>query len=46
MNADLSNTQLKSKYNKGTQILLCIIGIFNKYAWVVPFKEKKRYHNY
>ena len=33
--------QLISKYNKGVRILLCVIDIFNKYAWVVPLKDKK-----
>ena len=31
--------QLLSKYNKG--ILLCVIDIFSKYAWVVSLKDKK-----
>ena len=33
--------QLLSKYNKGIRFLLCVIDIFNKYAWVVPLKDKK-----
>ena len=33
--------QLLSKYNKGIRFLLCAIDIFNKYAWVVPLKDKK-----
>ena len=33
--------QLLTKYNKGTRFLLCVIDIFSKYAWVVPFKDKK-----
>ena len=33
--------QLLSKYNKGIRFLLCVIDIFSKYAWVVPFKDKK-----
>ena len=33
--------QLLSKYNKGIRFLLCVIGIFSKYAWVVPLKGKK-----
>ena len=33
--------QLKSKLNKGFRFLLCVIDIFSKYAWVVPFKDKK-----
>ena len=37
----LANMQLMSKFNKGFRFLLCIIDIFNKYAWVVPLKDKK-----
>ena len=33
--------QLISKYNKGFRFLLCVIDIYSKYAWVVPFKDKK-----
>ena len=33
--------QSHSKFNKGTRFLLCVIGIFSKYAWVVPLKDKK-----
>ena len=32
--------QLISKENKGIRCLLCVIDLFNKYAWVVPFKDK------
>ena len=39
--ADLADTQLLSKYNKGIRFLLCVIDIFSKYAWVVPLKDKK-----
>ena len=30
-----------SKFNKGFRFLLGAIGIFSKYAWVVPLKDKK-----
>ena len=40
--ADLANVQLISKFNKGFRFLLCVIGIFSKYSWVVPLKDKKR----
>ena len=30
-----------SKFNEGSRFLLCVIGIFSKYAWVVPLKDKK-----
>ena len=37
----LADMQLSSKCNKGFRILLCVIDIFSKYAWVVPLKDKK-----
>ena len=33
--------QLISKFNKGFRFLLCVIGIFSKYALVIPLKDKK-----
>ena len=39
--ADLADTQLISKFNKGFRFLLCVIDIFSTYAWVVPLKDKK-----
>ena len=33
--------QSLSKYNKGIKYLLCAIDLFSKYAWVIPFKDKK-----
>ena len=33
--------QLMRNFNKGFRFLLCVIGIFSKYAWVVPLKDKK-----
>ena len=40
--ADLADMQLISKFNKGFRFLLFVIDIFsNKYAWVVPLKDKK-----
>ena len=33
--------QLISKFNEGFRFLLCLIGIFSKYAWIVPLKDKK-----
>ena len=38
--ADLADTQLISKFNKGFSFLLCVIDIFSKYAWAVPLKDK------
>ena len=39
--ADLADMQLISKFNKGFRFSLCVINIFNKYAWLVPLKDKK-----
>ena len=39
--ADLADMQLISKFNKGFRLLLCVIDIFSKYAWVFPLKDKK-----
>ena len=30
-----------SKFNKGFRLLLCVIVIFIKYAWVILIKDKK-----
>ena len=37
----LADMQLISKFNKGIRFVLCVIDIFSKYAWVIPFKDKK-----
>ena len=39
--ADLADMHLISKFNKAFRFLLCVIGIFSKFAWVVPLKDKK-----
>ena len=39
--ADLTNIQLISKFIKGICLLLCVIDIFCKYAWVVSLKNTK-----
>ena len=39
--ADLADTQLISKFNKGICFLLSVIDIFSKYTWVIPLKDKK-----
>ena len=39
--ADLADMQWLSKFNKGIRFLLCVIDIFSKYAWVIPFEERK-----
>ena len=41
LGADLANMQLISKFNKGSRFLSFVIGIFRKYARVVPLKGKK-----
>ena len=33
--------QLLSIINKGIRFLLCVIDIYNKYAWVITLKDKK-----
>ena len=33
--------QLISKFDKGIRLLLCVIDIFSKYAWVIPSKSEK-----
>ena len=33
--------QTLSRYNKGINYLLCAIDLFNKYAWIIPLKDKK-----
>ena len=38
---DLADMQSLSKYDKGYKYLLCAIGLFSKYAWVVPLKDKQ-----
>ena len=38
---DLADMQLISKCNKGIRYLLCAIGLFSKYDFVVPLKDKK-----
>ena len=39
--SDLADMQLLSKFNKGIRFLLCDLGIYSKYAWVIPLKDKK-----
>ena len=43
--ADLADTQLIIYFNKGFRLLLCVIDIFIKYAWVVPLKARKGIRN-
>ena len=40
--ADLADMQLISKFNIGFRFLLCAVGIYRKYAWIIiPLKDKK-----
>ena len=39
--AALADMHLINKLNKGFRFLLCIIGIFSKYALIIPLKDKK-----
>ena len=39
--ADLADMELISKHNKGIRYLLCAIGLFSKYAFVILVKDKK-----
>ena len=41
MGADLADMQLISTFNERFRFLLCVIDILNKYAWVVPLKDRK-----
>ena len=38
---DWADMQSLSKYKKGIKYSLCTIDLFNKYAWVVPLKDKR-----
>ena len=39
--ADLADMHLISKFNKGFKFLLCVIGVYSKYVWANPLKDKK-----
>ena len=38
--ADTIDMQAFSKFNRGVKYLLAVIGIFSKYGWLVPLKNK------
>ena len=40
LGADLADMQLTSNYNKGIPLLLSFFYVFNKYALVIPLKDK------
>ena len=44
--AILADMQLISKFDEGIRFLLCVIGIFIKYPWVITLKGKRKYNNY
>ena len=39
--SDLADMQLLSKFNKIIRFLLCVIDIYNRYDWLISFKDKK-----
>ena len=39
--ADLADMQLRNKLNKGIHFSSCVIDSFSKYAWVIPWNDKK-----
>ena len=39
--ADLADMQLLTKFNEGFKLFLCVIDIFNNYAWVISLKNRK-----
>ena len=41
--ADLADMQQISKFNQKFRLLLCVIYIYSKYAWVIPFKIRYNY---
>ena len=43
--ADLVDMQFISKSNKGIWVLLCVIDIFSKNAWVILLKDKKKHYS-
>ena len=43
---DLADMQFIGKYDKGFWFFLCVIGFFNKYAWVIIYKDKKGITNF
>ena len=38
---DLADMQSLSRKNRGIKYLLCIIDLYSKYAFVIPFKDKR-----
>ena len=44
--ANLADMQFIIRFDKGFRFLWSVIDIFSKNAWVISFKDKKRYYNY
>ena len=38
---DLADIQLIGKFNQRFKLLLCVIDIYSRYAWVIALKDKK-----
>ena len=38
--ADLVDMQAFTKFNRGFKYLLAVIGVFSKYGWLIPLKDK------
>ena len=36
---NLADIQLLNRYNKRLCFLLCVIHVYSKYAWVIPFSK-------
>ena len=41
MGTNVANNFFFQRYNKGITFLLCIIGFYSKYDWVVHIKDKR-----
>ena len=46
LGANIADMQFIIKFDKGFRFLWWVIDIFSKNAWVISFKDKKRYYNY
>ena len=39
---DLADKQVIGTYKEGIRLLLCVVGVLNKYEWLFRLKDKKR----